>query len=59
MIAEGCAVRVYVVVTEEYYGGGKDMAIFSDLQKAESYKESLERKHDDKVDVQILERILV
>lgn len=54
---EGCAIKVYIVVTEEYYGG--DIAVFSDPQAAESYMERLIRNRDDKVDVKIIEKILL
>jgi hypothetical protein len=41
--------QVYVVVTEEYYGGDLKIKVFLDIEKAEEYKKEIENKNLDVV----------
>jgi len=43
---------VYLVITEEWYGGGDKIRIFADEMSANNYKKELEDKHNLDVIVQ-------
>ena len=49
---------IFVVVSEEWYGGEDDIQVFASRESAEMYVELCAEKYSFKVDFIILERVL-